>query len=135
MDVEIEKPQPSGRDLLIAIKAIAINPVDTKIRASKDTIEPSPKVLGWDAAGIVEAVGPDASLFKPGDEVYYAGDITRPGTILNSNWSTSESLVRNPRLSVSLKPQRSRRQRLPLTKHSSIDWALMLVEPMRVNRS
>ena len=80
MDVELEKQEPQGRDLLVAIKAIAVNPVDTKVRAPKDAVESSPKVLGWDAAGVVEAVGPDVTLFKPGDEVYYAGDITRPGT-------------------------------------------------------
>lgn len=80
VDVELEKPQPTGRDLLVATKAIGINPVDYKVRAPKDKIEPSPKVLGWDAAGVVEAVGPEVSLFKPGDEVFYAGDITRQGT-------------------------------------------------------
>ncbi|QDS94490.1 Zinc-type alcohol dehydrogenase-like protein [Roseimaritima multifibrata] len=79
MDVELDKPVPTGRDLLIATKAIAVNPVDYKVRAPKETVEPTPKVLGWDAAGIVEAVGPDVTLFQPGDEVYYAGDITRQG--------------------------------------------------------
>lgn len=79
VDVELEKPTPSGRDLLVAVKAIAVNPVDTKVRAPKEKVEPEPKVLGWDAAGIVEAVGADVTLFKPGDEVFYAGDITRPG--------------------------------------------------------
>lgn len=79
VDVELEKPTPSGRDLLVAVKAIAVNPVDTKVRAPKEKVEPEPKVLGWDAAGIVEAVGPEVTLFKPGDEVFYAGDITRPG--------------------------------------------------------
>lgn len=80
MDVEIEKPQPHGHDLLVAIKAIAVNPVDTKVRAPKDKVEESPRVLGWDASGVVEAIGSEVTLFKPGDEVYYAGDITRPGT-------------------------------------------------------
>ena len=80
LDVELDKPAPDGRDLLVAVKAVAVNPVDTKVRAPKDTVEPVPRVLGWDASGVVEAVGPDVSLFKPGDEVYYAGDITRPGT-------------------------------------------------------
>jgi zinc-binding alcohol dehydrogenase family protein len=62
------------------VKAVSINPVDTKIRSPKDGIEDPPRVLGWDASGIVESVGPDATLFKPGDEVYYAGDITRSGS-------------------------------------------------------
>lgn len=79
VDVEIAKPQPTGRDLLVAIEAIAVNPIDTKVRAPKEEIEPEPKILGWDAAGTVEAVGSEVTLFKPGDEVFYAGDITRPG--------------------------------------------------------
>ncbi len=78
-DVELDRPEPFGRDLLVAVRAIAVNPVDTKVRAPKDKVEPAPKVLGWDAAGVVEAVGADVTLFKPGDEVYYAGDITRTG--------------------------------------------------------
>ena len=78
-DVELDKPTPTGHDLLVSVKAIAVNPVDTKVRAPKDTVEPSPKVLGWDAAGVVESVGSDVTLFKPGDEVFYAGDITRSG--------------------------------------------------------
>jgi zinc-binding alcohol dehydrogenase family protein len=79
-DVDLEKPSPAGRDLLVEIKAIAVNPVDNKVRAPKDLVEESPKVLGWDAAGVVVAAGPEATLFKVGDEVFYAGDITRPGT-------------------------------------------------------
>lgn len=79
-DTTLERPVAAGRDLLVAIKAIAVNPVDTKVRAPKDTLEKTPRVLGWDAAGIVEAVGPDVTRFKPGDRVFYAGDITRPGT-------------------------------------------------------
>jgi NADPH2:quinone reductase len=80
LDVELPKPTASGRDLLVSVKAVSINPVDTKIRSPKDGIEDPPRVLGWDASGIVESVGPDATLFKPGDEVYYAGDITRSGS-------------------------------------------------------
>jgi NADPH:quinone reductase len=80
LDIDIKKPVPSGRDLLVHIQAISVNPVDTKIRSPKDQIEKEPHVLGWDASGIVEQVGPASTLFKPGDEVYYAGDVTRPGT-------------------------------------------------------
>ncbi|MES2070737.1 MAG: zinc-binding alcohol dehydrogenase family protein [Pseudomonadota bacterium] len=80
LDVVLGKPVPQGRDLLVAIKAVAVNPVDTKVRAPKATLEKSPRVLGWDAAGVVEAVGPQVTGFKPGDQVFYAGDITRPGT-------------------------------------------------------
>lgn len=79
VDVDLDTSTPEGRDLLVAVKAIAVNPVDTKVRAPKDKVEPAPKVLGWDAAGVVEAVGPGATLFKPGDEVFYAGDLTRQG--------------------------------------------------------
>jgi NADPH2:quinone reductase len=80
LDLDIEKPQPEGRDILVNIKAVAINPVDTKVRAPKDKVEETPRIIGYDASGVVEAVGSDVVLFKPGDEVYYAGDITRSGT-------------------------------------------------------
>jgi NADPH2:quinone reductase len=78
---EIELPTVSGNDLLVKISAIAVNPVDFKVRQSsaKDTVLPAPKVIGWDAVGIVEAVGDKVTLFKKGDRVYYAGDLTRPG--------------------------------------------------------
>ena len=81
VDIELPKPEPKGRDLLVEVKAVSVNPVDTKVRECGPSPKPgSWKVLGWDAAGVVEAVGPDASLFKPGDEVFYAGAIGRPGT-------------------------------------------------------
>ena len=79
IDIELDKPAPTGRDLLVKIEAISVNPVDTKVRAPKDKVEETPRVLGWDAAGVVEAVGPDATLFRPGDPVYYAGSVTRQG--------------------------------------------------------
>ena len=74
-EIELPKPSPAGRDLLVKVEAISVNPVDTKQRKTAT----GSKILGWDAAGIVEAVGKDVSLFKPGDAVYYAGDVTRPG--------------------------------------------------------
>jgi len=80
LDVELPKPRALGRDLLVCVKAVSVNPVDTKIRSPKDKVEDAPRVLGWDASGIVEAVGPDVTLFKPRDEVYYAGDVTRSGS-------------------------------------------------------
>ncbi|CAP43783.1 zinc-binding alcohol dehydrogenase family protein [Bordetella petrii] len=80
LDVDLPKPVPQGRDILVAVKAVAVNPVDVKVRAPKDKVEAEPRVIGYDASGVVEAVGPQATLFKPGDEVYYAGDITRAGT-------------------------------------------------------
>jgi NADPH2:quinone reductase len=80
LDVEVETPSPAGRDLLVEIKAVSVNPVDTKRRAPKDVVEKSPKILGFDAAGVVSAAGPEAKLFRPGDKVYYAGSVIRPGT-------------------------------------------------------
>ncbi|GAB2875445.1 zinc-binding alcohol dehydrogenase family protein [Pseudoduganella ginsengisoli] len=80
VDIELPAPQVSGRDLLVEVKAVSVNPVDTKIRRNVAPAEGQAKVLGWDAAGIVKAVGPDVTLFKAGDEVWYAGDLTRPGT-------------------------------------------------------
>ena len=79
-DTSLDRTGPTGRDLLVEVKAVSVNPVDTKVRAPKETVEKSPRVLGWDASGIVVEVGPDATLFKAGDEVWYAGDITRPGS-------------------------------------------------------
>ena len=78
LDVDVPKPTPGERDLLVAVKAIAVNPVDYKVR-SRPITDATLRILGWDAAGIVDAVGPAVTLFKPGDPVYYAGDITRPG--------------------------------------------------------
>jgi len=78
-DVTLPAPEPSPRDLLVEVKAIAVNPVDTKVRAG---VSPEPgqwKVLGWDAVGIVRSVGAQVSLFKPGDRVWYAGAIHRAG--------------------------------------------------------
>lgn len=81
MEFETQKPVPEGYDLLVKIIAISVNPVDFKVRqnAARDTVLDTPKIIGWDAVGIVEAVGNLASKFKKGDEVYYAGDITRSG--------------------------------------------------------
>lgn len=80
LDVEIPKPKATGKDLLVKINAISVNPVDVKVRAPKDAVEKEPKILGWDASGVVEEVGEDCELFQPGDTVYYAGDITRQGS-------------------------------------------------------
>lgn len=79
-DIELETPKASGKDLLVEVKAISVNPVDYKIRQRAKPEEGQWKVIGWDAAGIVKEVGDDVSLFKPGDEVWYAGDLTRQGS-------------------------------------------------------
>lgn len=73
-------PKAAGHDILVEIKAIAVNPVDTKVRRNVQPEPDGPKILGWDAAGIVTEVGSEVTLFKPGDEVWYAGDLTRPGS-------------------------------------------------------
>lgn len=78
---DIPKPVATGKNLLVKIKAISVNPVDYKIRqnSAKDILLDAPKIIGWDAVGVVEAIGDEVSLFNVGDEVYYAGDITKPG--------------------------------------------------------
>ncbi|KDM93341.1 zinc-binding alcohol dehydrogenase family protein [Photobacterium galatheae] len=97
MDIELPAPAVSGHDILVRIEAISVNPVDVKVRAPKDKTEPRPRVLGWDAAGTVVAVGEDVTQFQTGDEVYYAGDITRPGT--NSEYHVVDARI------VGKKPQ------------------------------
>src|SRR5271157_2485555 len=79
VQIEVPTPQPSGRDLLVQVTAVSVNPVDTKVRAAIKQGENKPVILGWDAAGIVVQIGEEASLFKPGDEVFYAGSRVRPG--------------------------------------------------------
>ncbi|HEY6499258.1 MAG TPA: alcohol dehydrogenase catalytic domain-containing protein, partial [Streptosporangiaceae bacterium] len=78
-DLEVPVPEPGPRDLLVRVEAVSVNPVDVKVRASSDP-GGEPKILGYDAAGTVVATGSGVQLFTPGDEVYYAGSIDRPGT-------------------------------------------------------
>src|SRR5438270_12611935 len=78
-DIELPKPSPTPRDLLVKVEAVSVNPVDTKRRTDPAKSDAAPRVLGWDAAGTVAAVGAQVTLFKPGDAVFYAGDVTRPG--------------------------------------------------------
>ena len=81
-DVVLPHPQPGPRDLLVRVEAVSVNPVDAKLRGPRPgapALLDQPRVLGFDAAGVVEAVGNEVELFQPGDEVYYAGDATRPG--------------------------------------------------------
>ena len=80
IDFDAAKPEPKGRDIRVAVKAISVNPVDTKVRKRAAPPAGETKILGYDAAGVVDAVGPDVTLFKPGDEVFYAGSILRQGT-------------------------------------------------------
>lgn len=80
LDVELPMPQAQGRDLLVRIQAASVNPVDAKLRAPKPQVEAQPRVLGFDACGVVEALGEDVREFAVGDRVYYAGDVTRQGS-------------------------------------------------------
>jgi len=79
-DIEIDEPIATGHDLLVEILAISVNPVDTKVRMREVPPAGHWRILGWDATGIVRAVGSEVTLFAPGDRVWYAGDVTRPGT-------------------------------------------------------
>ena len=105
-EIELPKPAPSGHDVLVKVEAISVNPVDYKQRKVES---PTPRVLGWDAAGTVEAVGSDVALFKPGDAVYYAGDVTRPGA--NSEFHLVDERI------VGRKPKR-------------LDWAQAAAIPL-----
>ena len=78
--MELPDPTPSGRDLLIDVKAIGLNPVDYKIRSWRSSSSNQPVILGWDASGIVRACGTDATRFNVGDEVFYSGDLNRAGS-------------------------------------------------------
>jgi NADPH2:quinone reductase len=123
-DVELPVPTPGSRDLLVRVKAVSVNPVDTKVRSTvKDASEP--KILGFDAAGIVEAVGNEVSLFKPGDEVFYAGDVTRSGTNAELHLVDERVVGRKPK-SLDYAAAAA----LPLT--SLTPWELMF-ERMRID--
>lgn len=116
-DTELPTPTPGDNDLLVAVKAVSVNPVDTKIRRNVDP-QGQPRVLGWDAAGVVVAVGSAVRAFKAGDEVWYAGAIDRPG-------SNSEFQLVDQRI-VSHKPKSlsfSQAAALPLTAITA--WELL----------
>lgn len=115
-DIDLPQPQASGHDLLVEVKAISVNPVDTKVRAGFNA--DAPRVLGWDAVGVVKAVGDAVTLFQPGDEVWYAGALTRPG-------SNSEFQLVDERI-VALKPttlDNAAAAALPLTAITA--WELL----------
>ncbi|MDR3437209.1 zinc-binding alcohol dehydrogenase family protein [Telmatospirillum sp.] len=109
VDIEQPVPTPSHRDILVEVKAVSVNPVDIKVRKA---VRPEPgnwKVLGWDAAGVVKAVGPDVTFFRPGDAVFYAGAIGRPGT--NAEYHLVD-------------------ERIVGTKPKSLDWAAAAALPL-----
>lgn len=95
VDTELPMPLAGPHDLLVEVRAVSVNPVDTKIRLGSAVSEP--RVLGWDASGVVRAVGSNVTLFAPGDEVFYAGSIARPGS--NSQFQTVDERIvgRKPR--------------------------------------
>src|SRR5262245_61845221 len=97
IDLDLPKPEPTGRDLLVRVEAVSVNPVDTKMRAPGKPATTTPVVLGWDAAGIVDSVGSTVSPFKPGDSVFYAGDITRPGSNSQYQLVDERIVARRPR--------------------------------------
>ncbi|KQO06847.1 zinc-binding alcohol dehydrogenase family protein [Sphingomonas sp. Leaf242] len=109
VDLDLPKPEAIGRDLLVEVKAVSVNPVDTKIRQRREDPHGKPQVLGWDASGVVVAVGPDVTGFKVGDEVFYAGAIDRPGT--NSEYHLVDERI------VGHKP-------------ASLDWAQAAALPL-----
>ncbi|RKH33610.1 zinc-binding alcohol dehydrogenase family protein [Corallococcus praedator] len=126
VDVALPTPTPGPGDLLVRVHAVSVNPVDTKVRAPKAKVETEPRVLGWDAAGVVEAVGADVKRFRPGDEVYYAGSIARPGTNSELHVVDARIVGRKPR-SLSF----AQAAALPLTSITA--WEL-LFERLGVSR-
>lgn len=99
VDVSVDAPNPRPRDLLVEVRAISVNPVDTKIRAGGGPGRPDGQlqILGWDAAGIVKEVGSAVTLFQPGDEVYYAGSVERAGTYAELQCVDERIVGRKPR--------------------------------------
>ena len=120
LDTETGAPgRPDGRDLLVRVEAVSVNPVDTKVRQSRPKEQISPKILGWDAAGVVEEAGPECSLFKAGDAVYYAGALDRPGS--NAQFQLVDERI------VGLKPEKldfAQAAALPLTALTA--WETLL---------
>jgi zinc-binding alcohol dehydrogenase family protein len=118
VDFETTKPEPAGRDIRVAVKAVSVNPVDTKVRKRAAPPAGEHKILGYDAAGIVDAVGPDVTMFKPGDAVFYAGSILRQGT--NSEFHlVDERIVGNKPKTLSF----AQAAALPLTSITA--WELL----------
>jgi zinc-binding alcohol dehydrogenase family protein len=125
VEIDLPAPRPLGRDLLVRVEAISVNPVDTKVRAGHTAAEP--RVLGWDAAGVVDSVGPEVTLFRPGDSVYYAGSIGRPGSNAEYQLVDERIVGRRPQnLSV------SEAAALPLTAITA--WEA-LFERLHIDRS
>src|SRR5947209_10083926 len=118
LDFDAAKPEPQGRDIRVAVKAVSVNPVDGKVRKRAAPPQGETKILGYDAAGVVDAIGSEVTLFKPGDEVFYAGSILRQGT--NSEFHLVDERI------VGRKPKTlsfSQAAALPLTSITA--WELL----------
>jgi zinc-binding alcohol dehydrogenase family protein len=126
-ELELPMPEPGPRDLRVAVRAVSVNPVDVKRRRWEDPAERAqPRVLGYDAAGVVEAVGSEVTFFKPGDEVFYAGAMDRPGT--NAEFHLVDERIVGPKpASLSF----AQAAALPLTSITA--WE-MLFDRMKVPR-
>jgi len=96
LDMELPAPVPGPHDLLVRVHAVSVNPVDTKQRAARPQVEATPRVLGFDAAGTVQAVGAEVRGFTVGDQVYYAGDVTRPGSNAEQQLADARIVARKP---------------------------------------
>ena len=118
LDIQIPKPQATGRDLLVRVEAVSLNPVDTKVRRRESPPAGGWRVLGWDACGTVDSAGPSVQGFKPGDRIWYAGALDRPGC--NSEWHlVDERLVSQAPSSLSAAEAAA----LPLTSITA--WELL----------
>jgi zinc-binding alcohol dehydrogenase family protein len=96
-DLTLPEPTPGPRDLLVRVRAVSVNPVDYKVRQTRRPTEGHPEVLGWDAVGVVKALGAEVAHFEVGDRVYYAGAINRPGTNSELHLVDERLVARAPR--------------------------------------
>ncbi len=97
LDLELPDPTPGAHDLLVEVKAVSVNPVDTKVRRRSAPAAGEVQVLGWDASGVVRETGPEVTLFRPGDQVWYAGSKVRPGTNAELHLVDERIVGRKPR--------------------------------------
>ena len=126
LDITLERPDPVGRDVLVRVAAVSVNPVDTKVRQNRPPQGGDWQVLGYDASGVVEAVGPDVEEFAVGDAVFYAGSIARPGT--NSEFHLVDERIVGTRPATVTDAEAAA---LPLTSITA--WE-MLFDRLDVNR-
>lgn len=106
IDVEVKVPSVTPSDVLVEVKATAVNPIDTKQRAPKPNVEATPRILGWDGAGVVVSKGDKANLFNVGDEVFFTGDLRKSGS--NAQYMAVDQYL------VGIKPKTGRLNKPPL---------------------